>query len=170
MSAGSDALRARASAAEIAGRCGVAESTARRWRTGAMSPDDTKRQALFTIYDIPPADWDAPAAEGAEPPPMGSLRDEAEAHLERARRRRNAASTAAEVDKADKEVRAALELLMRVDGTITTAADEARLAASPKFRAIREAMFSALEKFPEALAAVCDALERLEAGNGSASS
>ena len=159
-------LRGAASTAQIATACGVADTTVQRWRNGSMTPAVEMREKLLGLYGIEPALWELPAVEPVpgEAAPLGSSRDEVEAHVVACKARRIAATTASEQDKADKALQAALSLRAKLDGALASATDESRLAQSPKFNAVLAVIVTALAPYPEAAAAVAAALRAFNAG------
>jgi len=179
MSRGAELLSAAASTAKISAATGVALTTVQRWRSGALVPPPDRRQELEAKFQIPPAAWDdllydtAPAPPGAlatapvpdDDVPIVTL-DEAHAQLRRVRRWRSWAE--AEGSGADKRAafeaeRKAIELVARLDGAYAAGADESKLVATPRWQAIRAALLDALQPYPDATAAVVEALHALDA-------
>lgn len=178
-SVGSQALAARGGRLEaVASRLGTSVASVSLWRSGKRNPGPEFRQAIFEDMGIPPSAWDDEIAE-APIEPLGDIAAEvaaiaaaggagaADAEREADRLlaiiRRCMTDIASVVDASPDRVRqlAALTAMVKQLGELTGAGlalSERAILASPNFRVIVDRCVVALEPWPEAMAAVLEAV------------
>jgi transcriptional regulator with XRE-family HTH domain len=169
---------------EIATRVGVTHAAVNQWLSGQTRPSAQKRQTIAGIYGIAPDLWEhatsdppaperpAPAAERDHAPRERAPRERpADGVLGKAHRLEQMAHELMERVQADPNatpleqarvmasVAATLNLIAKITGQFELGA---RIMRLPMWRKIERAIADALQPFPEAAAAVAEAMRRLE--------
>jgi transcriptional regulator with XRE-family HTH domain len=169
---------------EIASRLGVTRVAVSQWLSGATRPAPSKRSAIAEVYGIAPELWEHASSDPPAPDRPAPTAEREHAARERAPRERPADGV---LGKAHRLEQMAHELMERVQADPNaTPLEQARVMASvaatlnliakitgqyelgarimrlPMWRRIERAIADALQPFPEAAAAVAEAMRRLE--------
>lgn len=175
--------------AEIAARIGASRTAVVYWLSGERTPGDGARVALHKAFKIPVAAWDepipktkiakpkshaAPAPEVVAPPPPGdvtalrgefsvrarALRLDTKVHELLERVTDDMETTDLEKFKCLNSAAATLNLLGKLTGQ-TQDVNEARILRLPAFQRIQDTLVRVLSKWPDALRAVGEELQRM---------
>lgn len=160
--------------AELAQRFGVVPFTWRRWLNGTSVPNPKTRRTIEDAGGPPARDWDELVADSTPPPrPAPPPTDgEATAETTRAQATQLSRLVQAEIDAvaldADLEPGKRLGRLESLGGILAqlgrltgaSGLDERKIVASPAWRRIEARIADALAPWPEALAAVADAMQQ----------
>lgn len=165
---GQRSLRAvTASNAEIAKRVGVSKTLVTYWRTGAKLPAPEMRRVLETLYRIPATAWDQ--RTGSSTPGPGPVTTEVRREAATTNRSGVEEMLVAILQERSVGKLAVQEFTRLIDAEARVrkliheldqaeALTETRIVASPTMRRIRDRIFAALERHPNALRDVLDAL------------
>jgi|ERR1041384_2475166 hypothetical protein len=172
LNAGAEALAAADSIANTAAKLGCSPRIVSGWRSGQKIPNERSRATIERAYGIARALWDkapsgAPASGSAPPPPTSdtAARESAEARL-RAQltrlkeQRADPALTERGRLELEKLELAASRALARAEGLELS---ERKILSSVAWRRVRDRVVVALEPYPEAMRAVANALDALDA-------
>lgn len=165
------------SLASVAERVGCSsKQTVANWRAGTKSPGPAMRSAIERAYGIPVSAWERPPESDARPAPpsrkesplSGGERapaqtmDEVLDLLKFVRKQMDEAASVYDRAKWAREYSAALSLKHRLERS-QELLEDAIVRRHPMWRRIKGALLKALERHPEALRDVADALAEVGA-------